>query len=76
MAEGVLVFGGGFADSGDGLAGDDEDVGRGLGINVAEGDAVFVFVFELAGDFSLHDFLKQCFFHWERFFVLCSWFFV
>ena len=63
VAEGGLVFGCGLADPGDGFSGDDEEVCGRLGVYVPEGDTVFVFVLELAGDVTVHDFLEECLFH-------------
>ena len=53
-----LVFGGSFADSGDGLTGDDKNVSRGLWVDVVDGDAEIVFVFDVGRDFTVHDLLK------------------
>ena len=63
MPEGRLVFLCGFTDPGDGLAGDDQEVRGGLGIDVPECDTVFVFVLHLAGDVTVHYFLEEGLFH-------------
>ena len=59
MPEGGLVFGVGFTNAWDWLAGDDEEVGGRLRVDVAEGDAEVVLVFELTRYFTVHDFFEE-----------------
>lgn len=59
VAEEFLVFGGGFADAGDGLFGNDEDVSGGLRIDVFKGEAELVFVDDIGRDFAVDDLLEN-----------------
>lgn len=61
VAEEFLVFGGGFGDAGDGLFWDKEEVGGGLGTDVAETEAEVVLVDDVGGDLAIGDFLEEGF---------------
>jgi hypothetical protein len=54
---GVVVVGAGHVY--DGLSRNDQDVHRGLGIDVSEGDAVVVLVDEVGGNLSRDDLLEE-----------------
>ena len=55
----IVVFGEG--DAGDWLSGDEEEVGGGTGVDVAEAEAELVFVDDVGGDFAVGDFLEESF---------------
>ena len=59
VAEEGGVFAGGEGDAGDGLAGDDEEVDGGLRGDVAEGDALVVFMDDVGGNLPGADFFKE-----------------
>lgn len=59
MAEQWGVFGGCLCLRGDVLFGDDQQVGRGLGINVGKTDTALVFVHTIRWDLSLDNFAEQ-----------------
>ncbi len=59
VSEGGFVMGESFAEAWDGFAGDYEDVNGGLRINVADGDAFVVLVFEGGGDLAGDDFFEE-----------------
>lgn len=61
MPEHRLVLSPGFGDAGDGLFGDDQQMNRGLGLDVVKHDAMFVLVLDLRGDVSIDDFLENGF---------------
>lgn len=63
MAEEFFVVGAGFGEAGDGFLGDDEDVGRGLGIDVAKGEDFGVFKDDVSGDFAGDDFFENVLAH-------------
>ena len=60
VAEQGGVVAGGLCDSGDGLFRNDEDVGGGLGVDVADGHAEVVFVEEGGWYFAGDDFFEEC----------------
>lgn len=55
----VVAGVGEFGEAGDFLAGDDQDVDGGLGLDVAECDDVGVFVDNVGGDFAVDDFGEE-----------------
>ena len=59
VAEDGLVFGSGFGDARDRLARNDEEVDRGPGVDVLEGDAEVVLVKDGRGDFAGDDFFEE-----------------
>ena len=54
-----MICGGGIGKLWDVLFGDDEDVGGGLGRNVAEGETEIIFVDDVRGDFFAEDFAEE-----------------
>ena len=62
VAKDGSVFGGGFTDARDGLAGYDEQVHGSTRSDIVEGDARCVLMLDFGGNFALHDFLKDRFF--------------
>ena len=66
MTECCLIFSGGFPNTWNGFAWNDEQVSRCLWVDVAEGDAKVVLVLDLAGNLTGHDFLKECFSHCSK----------
>lgn len=63
MSKDGVVCGFGFSDARDGLLGDDQDVHRGLGFDVVEGNDPVVLVNDGGWDFARYDFFKQRFAH-------------
>jgi hypothetical protein len=63
MAEEGLVFGAGSGDAGDWFAGDDEEMDGGAGMNIMEGDDLFVLVGDFALDLAIGNFLEEGFAH-------------
>ncbi len=59
MAEEGLIFRGCFAHPPERLLGDDEDMRGGLGVDIANSEALLVFVFEISRDFAIGDFLEK-----------------
>jgi hypothetical protein len=66
MTECCLIFSGGFPNTWNGLAWNDQQVGGGLWVYVPEGDADVVLVLDLSWNLTGHDFLKESFFHWSK----------
>lgn len=62
VPENVLVFAGGLTDARNEFFRNDQDVGRGLRIDVLQSDAVIVFVDLLRRDFAVDDLLENRFF--------------
>lgn len=58
VAEDGLVVREGFADPGDRFAGYNQNMHRGLRVNVANGDALFVLVLESCGNVPCNDFFE------------------
>lgn len=58
-----------FVDGGDGFAGDDEEMEGGGGVDVVDGDAEVVLVFEFGGEVAFDNFCEEGFF-WHGFFRL------
>jgi hypothetical protein len=59
VAEGFPISCRRLADAGDNAIGHDQDVNRCLRGNVAEGETVFIAVYQIGGDFSVADFLEN-----------------
>ena len=59
VAEGFFVLGFGGGDVGDGFFGDDEDVDRRFGRDVAKGDDEIVLVNDVRGNLAGDDFFKE-----------------
>lgn len=59
VSEDALVLRAGFPDAREGLAGNDEDMHRGLRVDVADGEGRIVFVEDFGGDFAGEDFFKE-----------------
>ncbi len=59
MAQQRRMFGGSLRLRGDVLLGDDEQMRRGLGIDIRKADAEFVFVNAARRDLSFNDFAEQ-----------------
>lgn len=59
VPEGFLVGLVSFANAGNDFLRNDQDVGRGLGIDILEGDADFIFVNDVGRDFPGDDFLED-----------------
>jgi hypothetical protein len=57
-----LVFGRGFTNSWYWFFGDDQYVDGSLWLDVADGEAEVIFVFEVGGDFAIGYFGEECFF--------------
>ena len=63
VSEDGLVVGGGLADARNDFLRHDQQVHRGLRLDVVENDAMLILVFDLGGDFPVDDFLKDGFAH-------------
>ena len=63
MAQNRLILSRGVGQAGDGFARHDQNMHRGLGINIAEGHAMFIFMHDIARDFSVDDLFKKGFGH-------------
>lgn len=63
VAEELLVCGRGVGEARDGLFGDDQYVGRGLGLDVAKGQEEVVFINDGGRDFTGDDFFEEGFAH-------------
>jgi hypothetical protein len=61
-----MIGGGDFRQAGNGLFGDQEDMGGGLGVDVPEGKAQIIFINNVSGDFPADDLGKQGVAHGER----------
>ena len=61
MAEQGAVLGSGVLHAGDDFLGYDEDVRRGLGLDVAEGQTVVVLIDDVGGNFAANDFAENGF---------------
>jgi hypothetical protein len=62
----LAIFGAGFSDSGDWLAGYDEHMDRRLGVDIVESDDLIVLIHDASGDFAAGDFLEQGLAHVQR----------
>ena len=69
VAEEALIIGLSGSDAVDGFFGNDEDVDRGLGGDVAEGEALVVFEDDVGRDFAGDDFFEKRHASWR----LSSW---
>ena len=61
-----MIFRQGFADAWDRFLGNDENVDGSLGLDVADGEAKVVFVFEVGWDLAVGDFLEKRFGFWHE----------
>ena len=62
VAEQGAVLGSGVLHAGDDFLGDDEDVRRGLGLDVAESQTIVVLIDDVGGNFAADDFAKNSLF--------------
>ena len=65
----ALIIALGVSNAGDGFFGNDKDVDRGLGGDVAEGEALVIFEDDVGGDFARDDFFEKGHASWR----LSSW---